>query len=376
MRLVALAAALASEAVLLAGATPAPADKQHRPDHHDRPLSGPALKHWPRDAAAQLDAMIRRNAHNGSYAIFDMDNTSYRFDLEESLLPYLENRGVITRDTMDPSLKLVPFNDAGNHTESLYGYYTRLCEIDDALCYPFAAQIFSGIPLRELKRHVDDLMALGRNGTTIPTTYFDTDAGAVVKTDVSPPKVFRGQVELYNRLMANGITVYVISAASEELVRMVASDPKYGYNVPAENVIGVTLLMRDQVSGNVTSSRKQITDGTYDEQANLAAGYVMTPFLWTPATWKAGKWAAVRAYVDEWKRPVLAGGDTPDSDGPMIFHGVDVGRGGVHLWINRKDEYMEELDEMREDFADAQRREGLPVTADKNWVVVTPEDIL
>ncbi|RRJ36633.1 hypothetical protein EIM02_26125, partial [Pseudomonas aeruginosa] len=25
----------------------------------------------------------------GAYAVFDMDNTSYRYDLEESLLPYL-----------------------------------------------------------------------------------------------------------------------------------------------------------------------------------------------------------------------------------------------------------------------------------------------
>jgi hypothetical protein len=31
--------------------------------------------------------------------------------------------------------------------------------------------------------------------------------------------------------MENGIEVYVMTAASEELVRMVAADPKYGYNV-------------------------------------------------------------------------------------------------------------------------------------------------
>ena len=44
--------------------------------------------------------------------------------------------------------------------------------------------------------------------------------------------------------MENGIEVYVVSAASEELVRMVASDPKYGYNVKPQNVIGVSLLLR------------------------------------------------------------------------------------------------------------------------------------
>lgn len=55
-------------------------------------LAGPAaaateLAHWPAPAAKQLDALIAANANKGAYAVFDMDNTSYRYDLEESLLP-------------------------------------------------------------------------------------------------------------------------------------------------------------------------------------------------------------------------------------------------------------------------------------------------
>ena len=61
--------------------------------------------------------------------MFDADNTTYRYDLE-SLLPYLENRGVLTRDTLDPSLKLIPFKDSADYRESLTSYYYRLCEID------------------------------------------------------------------------------------------------------------------------------------------------------------------------------------------------------------------------------------------------------
>lgn len=61
------------------------------------------LKHWPAPAAEQLNKMIAANANKGNFAVFDMDNTSYRYDLEESLLPYLENKGLITRDSMDPS---------------------------------------------------------------------------------------------------------------------------------------------------------------------------------------------------------------------------------------------------------------------------------
>ena len=60
------------------------------------------LKHWPADQAKQLEAMIAANANKGNFAVFDMDNTSYRNDLEEALLPYMENRGLITRDSLDP----------------------------------------------------------------------------------------------------------------------------------------------------------------------------------------------------------------------------------------------------------------------------------
>ncbi|KHN97413.1 phosphorylcholine phosphatase [Metarhizium album ARSEF 1941] len=333
------------------------------------PSADPQLAHWPPSAAGALDAMIARNAHKGRYAVFDMDNTSYRGDLEESLLAFLEAKGVLSREALDPSLRIIPFNDTASHNESLYSYYQRLCAIDDTVCYAFAAQVFSDVPLRQLKVYVDELMALDN---AIDVQYYEH--GVLTNSTVSPPTVFCGQVELYQKLMHNGIDVYVVSAASEELVRMVASDPKYGYNVKPQNVIGVTLLMKDPKSGSVTSARKQIKEGHYNERDNM--DLVMTPFLWAPATWKEGKWAAILAYIDPWKRPILVGGDTPDSDGPMLFQGVDVGRGGIHLWVNRKDEYMEQLNDMRTRFAADQKREGLPVWAQENWVIVKPDDLM
>jgi len=224
-------------------------------------LAGPTmaateLKHWPAPAAEQLNKMIAANANKGNFAVFDMDNTSYRYDLEESLLPYMENKGLITRDSLDPSLKLMPFKDTADHKESLFSYYYRLCEVDDMVCYPWVAQVFSGFTLKELKVQVDELMASGK---PVPVTYFEGDA--IKKSEVQPPKVFTGQAELYNKLMENGIEVHVMTAASEELVRMVAADPKYGYNVKPENVIGVTTLLKDRKTGELTTARKQITAG-------------------------------------------------------------------------------------------------------------------
>ncbi|MCU9949937.1 haloacid dehalogenase-like hydrolase [Pseudomonas sp. PDM13] len=326
------------------------------------------LKHWPAPAAKQLDALIAANANKGAYAVFDMDNTSYRYDLEESLLPFLEAKGVLTREKLDPSLKLIPFKDVKGHKESLNSYYYRLCELDDLVCYPWVAQVFSGFTLRELKGYVDELLASGK---PVPATYYEGDE---VKTiEINPPKLFTGQQELMNKLRENGIEVYIMTAALEELVRMVAADPKYGYNVKPENVIGVTTLLKDRKTGALTTARKQIEEGTYDEKANL--DLEITPYLWTPATWMAGKQAAILTYIDEWKKPILVGGDTPDSDGYMLFHGTDVEKGGLRVWINRKAKYMDQITAMQKKNAEAQAKLGLPVTADRNWVVVTPEEI-
>jgi phosphoserine phosphatase len=331
-------------------------------------MAATQLQHWPVEAAKQLNQLIAANAHQGNYAVFDMDNTSYRYDLEESLLPYLENKGLITRASLDPSLKLMPFKDSATHQESLFSYYYRLCEVDDMVCYPWVAQVFAGFTLKQLKGYVDELMAYGK---PVPVTYYEGDE--IKHSEVQPPQIFAGQVELYNKLMENGIEVYVITAASEELVRMVAADPKYGYNVKAQNVIGVTTLLKDRKSGALTTARKQIAAGHYDPAANL--DLELTPYLWTPATWMAGKHAAILTYIDQWKKPLLVGGDTPSSDGYMLFHDVDVAKGGIHLWINRKDKYMNELNVMMAQHAAAQAKEGLPVTADKNWLIVTPAQI-
>jgi phosphoserine phosphatase len=333
------------------------------------PNAAAQLQHWPAGAAEALGAMIEKNANQSNYAVFDMDNTSYRYDLEESLLPFLENRGILTRNNLDPSLRLIDFKDTTNFTETLYSYYLRLCEIDDFVCYPWAAQVWSGLSLRELKGYVDELMALN---TTIPVKYWDSDEVAV--DSVNPPKIFRGQAELYNALMYHGIDVYVISAAHEELVRFIASDPKYGYNVPPENVIGVTTMLKNSTSGSLTNARKQIAAGAYNASANL--DLVLGPYLYTPATWFAGKWAAILTYIDPWKRPILAAGDTPGSDTYMHFQGVDVDKGGIHLWINRKEQLYEELQQLIEENAEGQKENGFEVTADRNWVVVKPEDIL
>jgi len=326
------------------------------------------LKYWPEDVARQLDQLIRANAHSGAFAIFDADNTSYQHDLVGALLPFMEMRGVLTRETMNPSLKLIPFKDSVTHTETLHSYYLRLGDIDDQVGYPWASQIFSGFTLKELKKHLDDLLKWGQ---PIPAEHF---VGDEVQTMlVHAPRLLRGQQELYNTLIHNGIDVFVVSAASEELVRMVLADPQYGYNVKPENVVGVSLLLKDRLVGTVTTARKLIAENQYQPQNLL--DHELTAALWAPMPWYEGKQAAIHTYVHAWKKPILVAGDTPDSDGPMLFRAPDVEQGALRLFVSRKDSALDKMKSLQARHAADQLAHGLPITADRNWLVVTPEQI-
>lgn len=328
-----------------------------------------SLKDWPPRAAGQLEALIRQHAHKAEYAVFDMDNTSYQFDLTEALLPYLENRKVLTRDNLDPSLKLIPFKDTASHRESLYSYYLRLCAIDDLVCYPWIAQSFAGLSLKELKKHVDEMMAAGK---PVPVSYYEGDK--LVRSTVSPPRPFAAMQALYQKLHENGITVYVMTAANEELVRMVASDPRYGYNVRPENVIGVNVLLKDRQSGKLDSARLQIRRGQYDPAANLD-NMQLTAFLMNPMTWFEGKHGSIVGWIHQWRKPVLVAGDTARSDGYMLLNSTDVDRGGLRIWVDRKDRYTLDIARWRKQADAEQKALGQPPTASQNWISVKPRDL-
>ncbi len=330
--------------------------------------SATELTHWPAEAAAKLNALVKANANKGAYAVFDMDNTSYRYDLEESLLPYLEMKGVLTREKLDPSLKLIPFKDTPEFKESLNSYYYRMCEVDDLVCYPWVAQVFSGFTLKQLKGYVDEMLA---SGQPVPIKYYDGDK--VVDGTVNPPKMYSGQQELMNLMRENGIEVYIISAASEELARMVLADPKYGYNVKPENIIGVNMLLKDKATGALTTSRLQIKKGKYDPAKNM--DLEVTPYLMNPMTWYEGKLGTILGWIDQWKKPILVAGDTPISDGYMLFNGTDVEKGGMRIWVNRKAKYLKQIQDWQVKAAGQQKSLGQVVTADKNWIVVEPKDI-
>lgn len=313
---------------------------------------------WPAAAREAIERTVAA-APPGSFATFDADNTIWRYDVEEALLPYLENKGVISVAALDPAMRPIPLLPG----ETLYGYYLRMCEIDDKICYPWIAQMFAGRPLAALKQDVDAMMA----GGPIPVRYRDGDRQ--VSGAVQPPAIFPAQRQLMAYLRAHGVTIYVVSASAEEVVRMVVSDPRYGFDVAPENVIGVTMLLRDPADGSVTTARSLIARGGYTPADTDRL--VLTPYLWTPLTWQEGKVAAITAYIDPVRAPILAAGDSR-SDWPMLFHA-----GGVRIWVDRKGSATPALADRRKALAASEQALALhpPLGADEGWAIVTQDDL-
>ena len=327
-----------------------------------------SLPSWPLEQAEALRTLIRAYAHKGAYAVFDADNTTYQHDLVGAFLPYLEQRGVLGRDKLAEGLKIIPFQDSPGFHESLNSYYWRLGEIDDQVGYPWASQVFSGLTLRELKGHLDGMLALKE----------PLAAEAIVEGQLQAqlhpvPRMLRGQQELFAALRHHGIEVFVVSAAAEELVRMIVSDHRYGYHVKPENVIGVSLVLKNRQTHALTTARKLIAQGVYQPDALL--DFELTHTLWAPMPWYEGKYAAIRSYIHKWKRPILVAGDTPQSDGPMFFRGPDVAAGGLRLFMARGDVHWGKMQALQAEHGQAQAEHGMSVTAHQNWLRVSPEEI-
>ena len=100
-------------------------------------------------------------------------------------MPWLENKGILSLDTLRPAIKPIPTLP----NESLWNYYTRLCRIDDSVGYLWVCQVFDGLSLGLLRTQIHELF--GWNGA-IPTTQIVD--GESREISVNAPSIFPGTV--------------------------------------------------------------------------------------------------------------------------------------------------------------------------------------
>ncbi|MBA4791336.1 MAG: haloacid dehalogenase-like hydrolase [Rhizobiales bacterium] len=70
-------------------------------------------------------------------------------------------------------------------------------------------------------------------------------AGVVSQTHLDGLRLTPEIACIQHALMAAGIDVFVVSASCEEVVKVFACDPRYGYNLPEANVYGIRMQRRD-----------------------------------------------------------------------------------------------------------------------------------
>ncbi|GAA2004189.1 phosphorylcholine phosphatase [Nocardiopsis rhodophaea] len=320
-----------------------------------------SLEHWPAEAADQLEGLIAEHGDSGEYAAFDADNTIWKHDLEESLIPYLENEGVLTRDNLDPQLKIVSFEE----DESLYAYYNRLCdEAGTPTCYAWAAQAYSGLSLGEVKGYVDDLM---KRDEPVATNMWED--GELVDTEVATPEIYPAMKELIHALHEADIEVYVVTAAHEELNRMVVTDPDYGLDIPTGNVLGVQTLLENPGTGDI-GTRVELNE----RDIEVTDDFEFTAHLSTPVTWQSGKAGVLQERVDPVQRPVLTGGDSSYTDEHLLFR-TDMDNGGLRIFVNRKEKYTSGIKAEAEQRAERQKELGLDADAEDGWIFVDPAEL-
>ena len=156
----------------------------------------PELTHWSEAHRQQIHQAIEGAKDNPHpFAVFDADNTIWKYDLIEALLAWMGNSGQIDLHALPTELLPVPLRDG----ETLISYYDFLHGIDLSLSYLFASQVFTGFTLSELRGATQlmmgqeaDLVVQIRNGEhrTVPV-----------------PKIFPAQVELIHTLQKHGCQV-------------------------------------------------------------------------------------------------------------------------------------------------------------------------
>ncbi len=239
-------------------------------------------------------------ASNKPYAMFDWDNTCIMNDTEEALYMYQienlafkltpEEMGALVRKNVPEGPFVKDYNNAAGLPVTLDAIATDI-ESSYSFIYHNYAGMMGTMSLEDIKK-TDQYLdfrakmwyaydAIGEtHGTKVSYTWVlfffknmttaevtalaeksnDYALGQAIKKDkwVSPAslpgkagvvgasrttglRLTEEIADLMHTLRANGIDVFVCTASLEDVVAVFATNPKYGYSLPRENIIGMRL---------------------------------------------------------------------------------------------------------------------------------------
>lgn len=149
----------------------------------------------------------------------------------------------------------------------LYFLYEAINEThSNSIGYPWVLYLFTNMTVEEVhalaeaSNDVNLGMAIQKVTWTSPKALAGK-AGVVTASHTTGLRLTSEVGNLMNTFRSNGIDVYVVSASLEDVVRVFATLPKYGYNLPSENVIGMRLATENGLITNKYQADYPITVG-------------------------------------------------------------------------------------------------------------------
>ena len=119
------------------------------------------------------------------------------------------------------------------------------------ISYPWVTYLYSGMTSEEVQALAEQSIDQALQDKLTSETWespenLKGEAGQVSVTFKRGVRSVKEMQNLYKTLMANGIDVYICSASYIDVIIPYASNSKYGYNIPKENVTAMRLKKDDQ----------------------------------------------------------------------------------------------------------------------------------
>jgi hypothetical protein len=210
---------------------------------------------------AEFSAIIRQNVPPGPFtadfknaagAIVDLESICTDLDADYAFL-HAHFKGFAGTQTLEEISATIQFLD---FRAKLYYLYEAVNDTHGVnVGYPWVIYFFANMRVADLKTLTEASNDAALGAALTRTKYVSPmalpgKAGVVSVTHFHGIRLCTEIGGLMDTLRDHGIDVYVSTASLEDVVAVFASLPKYGYNVPRENILGLRLERDGEVFKN------------------------------------------------------------------------------------------------------------------------------
>jgi len=200
-------------------------------------------------------AILLKNEINGISKLSEAYNNISLKDINDDLIldynflydNYLCKASAISSDRIKHTYQ---YNDFKARLAYLYNGYCDTKGIGEDYAFPWIISLFTGFTIpqvKELAKEAIDFELGNKIGkqTWVSPDDFPTKSGIVTYSFRTGLRVFPEIQNLMKNFRLNGIDVYVVSASFKPVVEVFSGIGKYGYDVPESNVIA----LQEEISG-------------------------------------------------------------------------------------------------------------------------------